>query len=449
MYKAVCTLTAEQAQKKEGNCVKTPKLLYANAAGEVMDHPRYLAPGRTGDYLTDVEPHEWIPLPEGATLTWLPGTRAIGIRPEDGQLEALPASCYAVGALLPQGYTRLFLPGYSKRAKEEETLPLFGYTAVGWHKDAFVVAAHQTDASDEWNPEAVSEADVEAAVQRVLQTFPENRLFAHLSHCALVYGCMTARNTFLGRQEGAIPASNVCNAACVGCISEQPEGAPFPAPQTRLTFRPTVEEMVEVMHAHIQQNPRGVVSFGQGCEGEPSTRFLDIAKSIRALRERTSDGYVNINTNAGFTRGIQRIVDAGLNLMRVSTISAIPEHYDAYYRPRQYKVSDVEASLAYAADHGVYTSINYLVFPGVSDREEEVEAMAAFLRRAKVKLVQMRNLNIDPEYYLRIVPQRKGDILGMVDMMDVLKSECTGLEIGSYTHVPPVQHNGVQTQHAH
>lgn len=418
--------------------MKQPKLLYANEHGEVSNHDHLSPAARTGAWLTDVQPDEWIPLPDGATLTWLPGTRAVGLDADSGEWIPAGESAYAVGALLPQGYTRLLLPGYIKRTGEAEvTLPLFGYTAVGWQDGQVLVAAHKTADPAPWNPALVSDAEVEQGVAGIRQAHPDNRLIEHLSGCALEYGCMTAKNTFLGRFEGALPVSSTCNAGCVGCISEQPDDAPFPSPQARLQFWPTVDEMVDVMRLHIQANPHGVISFGQGCEGEPATRWPHIVQAIRKVRAETSDGFININTNAGMTKGIEAMVDAGLDLMRVSTISALPAHYNAYYQPRGYTLANVAASLCYAREHGVYTSINYLVFPGVTDREEEVEAMVEFLQQTGVRLVQMRNLNIDPKYYLDRIPEQQGDLLGMAGVMEILKSECEGLVIGSYTTRPP------------
>ncbi len=57
----------------------------------------------------------------------------------------------AVGALLPQGFTRLMIPGYMKTDKSQ-ILPLFGYSAVVWKEDGFYVAAQKTDDPERWNP---------------------------------------------------------------------------------------------------------------------------------------------------------------------------------------------------------------------------------------------------------------------------------------------------------
>lgn len=418
-------------------------LVYADKNGRIFDDPDILPLGRTGDLLTEIFEEELIPLPEGATLVSLPGTKAVGIDKKSGQTITVPGGVTAVGALLPQGFTRLLLPGYVKR-EGAEPLPLFGYTAVVWKDGNFYAAADMTDAGNErWNP--LNFQNIEQAVQKMLNKHPDNRIYQHLSRCSLEYGCLTSQNTFLSRWEGALPVSSTCNAGCVGCISEQPENSLFPSPQVRMNFRPTVEEMVEVMVNHLQTSEDAIISFGQGCEGEPSTRGIDIAEAIRRTRVATKRGYININTNAGLTPMIREIVDAGLDLMRISTISAIPEHYNAYYRPRGYGIEDVASSARYAADKGVYTSINYLVFPGVTDREEEIEAMIDFINSNGIRLIQMRNLNIDPEYYLAHIPKPRGEIYGMKQMMEIFRVECPNTEIGSFTHVPPQKQTKRQT----
>lgn len=410
------------------------QLVYADSQGNVYDHPEYIGLGRYAEFITEIDDDELIPLPGGATLVSLPHTAAIGINIKSGKTERLPSEFCAVGALLPQGYTRLLLPGYVKKDKLS-AFPLFGYTAVVWKDKGFYVAAQQTDNPFFWNPRNCDVHVLQKEVSYQLKKYPNNLVYQHLSKCALEYECLTASNTFLKRWEGAVPVSYSCNASCFGCISEQPSESLFPAPQTRMNFKPTVDDLVEIMIEHLVTQD-SIISFGQGCEGEPSTQAPLIIEAIRRTRQMTTKGYVNINTNAGLTDHIRGIVDAGLNLMRVSTISAIEEHYQAYYKPRGYTLKNIEKSIRYASDKGVCTSINYLVFPGVTDREEEMDAMIEFVRRSGLRYIQLRNLNIDPESYLSIIPQAKGEIFGMKKMIDIYRQELPDVAICSYTHLP-------------
>ncbi|ACS98821.1 radical SAM protein [Paenibacillus sp. JDR-2] len=410
-------------------------LVYADEKGNVFDHPDYIALGRSGDMIVELMEEELIPLPRGATLVGLPHTRPVFMDPDTGDMKMLSGSYQAVGALLPQGYTRLALPSYVKTDKNEK-FPLFGYTSVVWKDGGFYVAAEQSDDPYKWDPLNCDRGDVRKGVEQLTAKYPENRLYKHLSHCALGYECLTSSNTFLQRWEGGVPVSYSCNAGCFGCISEQPDDSGFVAPQTRMNFKPTVDEIVEVMLEHLK-TPESIISFGQGCEGEPSTQAKIIVEAMKIVRSQTNQGYININTNAGLTDFMRAIVDAGLDLMRVSTISAIDEHYNAYYKPRAYTLANVEKSLKYATDKGVYTSINYLIFPGVTDREEEIEAMIGFAKRTGLKLIQMRNLNIDPESYLQLIPPAKGEIYGMKQMLEIFREELPDVVIGSYTHLPP------------
>lgn len=410
-------------------------LVYADEQGNVYDHSELFGLARSGDMIVEILDDELIPLPEGATLVGLPSTRAIGMDPETGEMMPLEKGYTSVGALLPQGYTRLCLPGYVKSDKEYK-LPLFGYSAVVWKDGGFYTTARMTDDPEKWNPVNCDLDDLELGVKTLKEKYPENRLYEHLSNCALGYECLTASNTFLNRWEGAVPVSYSCNAGCFGCISEQPDDSGFVSPQTRMNFRPRVDELVQVMLEHLK-TPESIISFGQGCEGEPSTQAKIIIEAMREVRARTDMGYININTNAGLTDFIRGIVDVGLDLMRVSTISALDAHYNAYYKPRGYTLANVEKSLRYATDQGVYTSINYLIFPGVTDREEELEAMIEFARRTGLKLIQLRNLNIDPESYLELIPPAQGDILGMKQAIEIMQEELPDVVIGSYTHVPP------------
>ena len=64
---------------------------------------------------------------------------------------------------------------------------------------------------------------------------------------------------------------------------------------------------------------------------------------------------------------------------------------------------------------------------------EEVEALVEFVRKNQVDMIQLRNLNIDPEFLMRIFPG-KSPVLGISNFIKLIESELPGVRIGSYTH---------------
>jgi molybdenum cofactor biosynthesis enzyme MoaA len=184
---------------------------------------------------------------------------------------------------------------------------------------------------------------------------------------------------------------------------------------------------------HLENAAEGIISFGQGCEGEPSLSFENITKAMQLIRERTRQGMININTNAGFTKGIKAIVDAGLDSMRVSIISAMPDVYQAYYRSN-YSLSDVRESIDYAKQAGVYVSLNMLTFPGLNDRPEEVKAWIEFIKQTGVDMIQLRNLNVDPDAFMEIMPDCTETPIGIRPFIEALRQNAPGLSIGSFSH---------------
>ena len=179
--------------------------------------------------------------------------------------------------------------------------------------------------------------------------------------------------------------------------------------------------------------PEGIVSFGQGCEGEPSLSADNIVEGIKIIRGKTALGQININTNAGYTDGIKKIVDAGLDTMRVSIISGLSDTYNAYYKAN-YQIENVKESIKYAKEKGVYVSLNMLFFPGLNDREEEVVGWKEFLTETKVDMIQLRNLNVDPNAFLKIMPVRKGEMIGAKAFIDNIKASFQDVVVGSFSH---------------
>ncbi len=408
--------------------MNTPYVVYSTPDGAVAEEPRLRALDYTGRPL---ESGDLIPLPRGATLSMLPQRLACGLT-SDGRRASVPArKGWALAALLPIGYTRTLLPAYTK-TPQTAPLPFFGYSAVAAINGQLYVAALATDDPHKWHPDAYDRQQLQRLIEQRLAAEPANRVLAQHAHCALDYACPTASNLFFRRWEGAIAVSPGCNARCIGCISKQDEES-LVSPQDRLTFIPTIEEIVDVAVAHLEQAPDAILSFGQGCEGEPLLQARRIEQAIRAIRARTPHGTLNINTNASSPRALGRLYDAGLDSLRASTISARPETYNAYYRPIGYSLEDVKRSLILAREAGVYSSINFLVFPGLADAEEEVEAMVAFLRETGVRLVQLRNLNIDPEVLLPALPAPRGRAIGIPAMIETLRRELPNLRIGNFS----------------
>ena len=332
-------------------------------------------------------PERPIALPEGASLAMLPGRRPVGIDPATGRLTVLDQVQvgrrrfvpHAVGATLPPGFTRTFLPAVSRPAlavaADAPILPQWAYTAAAATPAGFVAWALRTDRRAHWSPARHSTPDLAARVAARLEATP-NPIYRQLSRCALEWRCFTAQNTFYGRDEGAIPSSARCNAACVGCLSEQDQGLPPPS-QERITRPPTAEEMAEVAIHHLT-TARGkvMISFGQGCEGEPLLRWKEIERAIRLVRARTSRGSIHANTNGSLPGPLGALCDAGLDSVRISLNSAAPDLYDAYYRPTGYRLADVVRSIETAREKGAYLALNLLTFPGVTDREGEVGLLA-------------------------------------------------------------------------
>ena len=180
---------------------------------------------------------------------------------------------------------------------------------------------------------------------------------------------------------------------------------------------------------------RVMVSFGQGCEGEPLTRWPVIARAIRLVRAETDRGSLHINTNASLPEGLAALFDAGLDSIRVSLNSAVKDLYEAYYQPVRYGWEDVESSLALARKRRAYVSLNLLIFPGITDREGEVAALVRLVQRHRVDQVQTRSLCIDPLQYLDVARDRGagGRPIGIRTMLRVLRRQAPWVRIGNFS----------------
>jgi MoaA/NifB/PqqE/SkfB family radical SAM enzyme len=284
-------------------------------------------------------------------------------------------------------------------------------------------------------------SSVKKNADRFIELFPDNRLVRHLKCCALSYGCPNAKNFFLHRYEAPLPVSPSCNASCAGCISYQ--SGPCPVAQPRIKFVPTPEEISEVALFHIENTKKPLVSFGQGCEGEPLLCAGVIEKAIRLIRSKTSNGTINMNTNGSSPESVARLFDAGLDSVRVSLNSARERYYRAYYRPKGYTFTDVARSVDIAKRRKKFVSLNYLAMPGFTDSKGEFKAFREFLRRHGVDMIQWRNLNYDPiRYFDELeINIRSSDMLGIKEIIKLLRKEFPDLKMGYFN-----SHEGIDSR---
>ena len=410
----------------------TPYILYSDGAGNIFEDTSLYVTGRSGWDAMPIPSDEWIDLPEGGNLYELPGRRGIGIDVETGNMR-LCEKGWAVAAFIPPAHTGLYMAAY-ETADKAPTLPLFCYTAAGWYNDKFYVPAVRIEQDIRQEFAGYDDTKIGAGAEHLLKAYPHNRLVKHLmENCCMTYTCPAARNLSLSRWECPVPVSPACNANCIGCISFQPLDETIVSTQDRLTFRPTPEEIVEFTVPHLETAPFPIISFGQGCEGEPLLMWETIRDSIIEIRKHTSKGSININTNGSKPDAVKALCEAGLNSIRVSLNSVREKIYTPYYRPNNYVFDDLKESLKIVRSYGGWTSINYFVFPGMTDSVEEYEALRLFIKETGVRMIQWRNFNIDPDWYLgKTGVTETGECMGVKQLMELISDEFPEVKFGYF-----------------
>jgi pyruvate-formate lyase-activating enzyme len=407
--------------QKKINMKEYPKLLVADKNGEIFDIPGLEAAGMEAGRYYRLSEAELIKIHPDSEFFVLPDRFPVGRDPDSGKMTALKKAvlngknkkCFPVSVFLAPGYTALLNAAF-RETKKAEILPLFSYAAVAMYKGQIYAAAVRVDKEKRQELAGMDMAKVSRRVKDFRKIFPDNRLVRHLEKCALLYGCPAAKNFFLSRYEGPLPTSPVCNSRCIGCISYQPSGL-CPVAQPRINFVPSAREIAEAALFHIKNVKDPVVSFGQGCEGEPLMSADVIEAAVQMIRQKTGKGIINANTNASRPESIKRLFKAGLDSIRVSMNSVRKEYYNAYYRPSDYSFEDVMRSIREAKRQGGFVSINYLVMPGLTDSIYEIEELIRFIRKTKINMIQWRNLNFDPIRYfekLKIRPL-SNELVGM------------------------------------
>ncbi len=87
---------------------------------------------------------------------------------------------------------------------------------------------------------------------------------------------------------------------------------------------------------------------------------------------------------------------------------------------------------------GGFTSICYLTLPGLNDEREEFDELCRFVEETKIDMIQWRNINVDPEYYLTKIEYEEpaslhnSEKLGVRGLMDKTRDKFPGLRFGFF-----------------
>lgn len=415
------------------------RAVVASEKGEIFDLEGFAAVGMAGEQLIPLTFENTIETPFGSEQMLLPDRMPIIFNIETGEIEVLDVNPYnenekifPVAVFNSPGYVNSYVSAYEER-ENAGVLPLFSYGAAGWGNGGFRSATLLVDKEKRQDLRLMPESKVNSGVKNIRKKYPENRLRKHLERCAQVYGCPAAKNFFVGRCEAPLPTSKHCNANCLGCISLQ-KTEQISCCQERITFTPTPDEITEIALEHINKVEKSVVSFGQGCEGDPLLAAESIEQAISNIRSTTIEGTINVNTNASIPHVVSNLFDAGLDSIRVSLNSVRKDCYNAYFRPAGYSFEDVLQSIEIAGKKGGFISINYLNTPGITDSVEESEALINFIDKYKINFIQWRNLNFDPLIYYDVMFEAgsQSSPLGMDNLINRLREKFPHLQHGYF-----------------
>jgi pyruvate-formate lyase-activating enzyme len=422
--------------------VRYVNALVAKVNGEIFELPGYAAVGMAGDTYVPLTMENTSAMPYGSELMLLPDRIPVVFNIRTKHFETLTDDpfepgrpIFPVAVFNSPGYVNTFVSAYEERDKAG-FLPLFSYGAGGWGAGGFRSSVVRVDREPRQDLRLMPDDKIHNGVKRLRNMFPDNRLRSHLEHCALVSGCPAAKNFFIGRCEAPLPTSRQCNARCLGCISLQNDTG-MSCCQERIAFTPTPEEIRQIAVTHIETVPDGVVSFGQGCEGDPLMVSEVLCEAVKEIRNTTEKGTINLNSNASLPGAVEKLFESGLDSIRVSMNSVRRECYTAYFRPQGYEFPHVLESIRIAAKNEGHVAINYLNCPGVTDTPEEFETLSRFLSENPVHLIQWRNMNFDPLRYRKIMEQAGslGKPLGMAHVIATLKQKFPRLKHGYFN--PP------------
>ena len=112
--------------------------------------------------------------------------------------------------------------------------------------------------------------------------------------------------------------------------------------------------------------------------------------------------------------------------------------YTKYYRPNNYQFEDLVESLRIVRKYNGWASINYFVFPGVTDSAAEFDALCSLISATDLSMIQWRSFNIDPDWYLgKMGIVDPGECFGIRQMIEMIHEEFPKVKFGYFN--PPIE----------
>ena len=292
---------------------RTPALLVADPSGKVLEHPRLLATVRVGRGGAPATRAGQSRFRRARRLVHLPGRRPVGVDPETGELVLVSRGAGGKAALRsPRGrrarspglHADLSSPGEVKA--DGPVLPQWAYTAAAWGgRRGARSPGRCTPIVARTGPGALLDRrELKARVEAHRARFPENRVLQAARD-------LRARLPLLHQPERLLRPGRRRDPG-LGHVQRRlrrlhlrPARRTDRPPRTSgwTTDRPPRRwREVGARRTCARAGPRTMVSFGQGCEGEPLTRWRVIAEAIRLHPRADEPGLAcNINTNASLT----------------------------------------------------------------------------------------------------------------------------------------------------
>jgi wyosine [tRNA(Phe)-imidazoG37] synthetase (radical SAM superfamily) len=155
--------------------------------------------------------------------------------------------------------------------------------------------------------------------------------------------------------------------------------------------------------------------------------------AIKKIRKKTSKGTINLNSNGSIPTAVVKLAESGLDSIRISINSTREIYHNRYYRPKGFSLADVRHSIRIMKDFNRHVSLNYFILPGFTDDPAEFQALQELIKTDKPDLIQLRNLNIDPEFYLQSIDFKpSGSAMGMLNWHKELIRSFPELKLGYF-----------------